>query len=103
MVASLTINPKTVLKANREPEINVLTGRPGQGTFIETTLTQVALPELTGLRRSLLARLTTAETAGLDEDGMVAIFATMLRDFRERPSNSGGRREPASDETEGVA
>jgi hypothetical protein len=35
-------------------------GRPGQGTFIQATLSQVALPELTGLRRSLLGWLTAA-------------------------------------------
>ena len=54
VVASLAINPNTVLKAYRELETKGLTvGRPGQGTFIEATLSQVALPELTDLRRSL--------------------------------------------------
>ena len=49
VVASLAINPNTVLKAYRELETKGLTaGRPGQGTFIEATLSQVALPELTG-------------------------------------------------------
>ena len=60
VVASLAINPNTVLKAYRELETKGLTaGRPGQGTFIEATLSQVALPELTGLRRSLLGWLAT--------------------------------------------
>ena len=104
VVASLAINPNTVLKAYRELEIKGLTaGRPGQGTFIEATLTQVALRELTRLRRSLLAWLSTADTAGLDEDGIVALFTSVLRDFRERRGSSGGRRGPASDGTEGVA
>src|SRR6266700_2225107 len=85
VVASLAINPNTVLKAYRELETKGLTtGRPGQGTFIQATVRQVALPELTGLRRSLLAWLTTADTAGLDEDGIVALFTSVLRDFRER-------------------
>ena len=54
-VASLAINPNTVLKAYRELEIKGLaTGRPGQGTFITATLSQATLPELTRLRRSLL-------------------------------------------------
>src|ERR1700752_4408681 len=58
VVASLAINPNTVLKAYRELETKGLTaGRPGQGTFIEATLNQAALPELTGLRRSLFAWL----------------------------------------------
>jgi GntR family transcriptional regulator len=104
VVASLAINPNTVLKAYRELETKGLTaGRPGQGTFIEATLSQVALPELTGLRRSLLGWLATADTAGLDEDGIVALFTSVLRDFHERRGGTGDRRAPASGETEGVA
>src|SRR5580658_5540604 len=46
-VASLAINPNTVLKAYRDLEMNGLAaGRPGQGTFVQATLSQVALPEL---------------------------------------------------------
>src|SRR5271165_3769346 len=48
VVAALAINPNTVLKAYKELETKGLTaGRPGQGTFIQATLSQVALPELT--------------------------------------------------------
>src|ERR1700744_3565945 len=66
VVASLAINPNTVLKAYRELEIKGLTtGRPGQGTFIQATVSPVAFPELTALRRSLLAWMTAADTAGL--------------------------------------
>jgi GntR family transcriptional regulator len=106
VVASLAINPNTVLKAYRELETKGLTaGRPGQGTFIEATLSQVALPELTGLRRSLLGWLATADVAGLDEDGIVALFTSVLRDFHERRGGSGDRHGTASSssETEGVA
>src|SRR6266699_2578349 len=72
VVASLAINPNTVLKAYRELETKGLAaGRPGQGTFIQATLNQVALPELAGLRRSLLGWLTAADAAALDEDGIV--------------------------------
>ena len=89
-VGQLAINPNTVLKAYRELETKGLTaGRPGQGTFINGTLTQVALPELTGLRRSLLCWLTSADTAGLDEDGMTALFASVLQEFRERRAGAG--------------
>jgi GntR family transcriptional regulator len=85
VVASLAINPNTVLKAYRNLEMKGLAaGRPGQGTFIEGTLSQVALPELTGLRRSLLGWLATADATGLDEDGIVALFTSALRDFHER-------------------
>ncbi len=97
VVASLAINPNTVLKAYRELETKGLAaGRPGQGTFIQATLNQVALPELTELRRSLLGWLATADATGLDEDGMVALFTSALRGFRER-------RGAASRENESVA
>jgi GntR family transcriptional regulator len=83
VVALLAINPNTVLKAYRELETKGLaTGRPGQGTFVEATLSQVALPELATLRRSLLGWLASADGAGLDEDGIVALFSSALRDFR---------------------
>jgi GntR family transcriptional regulator len=103
VVASLAINPNTVLKAYKELETKGLTaGRPGQGTFIQATLSQVALPELTALRRSLSGWLADADGAGLDADGMVALFSSALRDFYERRSGSrtGGA---GSGETEGVA
>src|SRR5580700_8606224 len=102
-VASLAINPNTVLKAYRELEIKGLaTGRPGQGTFITATLSQATLPELTRLRRSLLGWLATADAAGLDEDGIVALFTSGLRDFRER-RGGGERQGAAGGDTEGVA
>jgi GntR family transcriptional regulator len=104
VVASLAINPNTVLKAYRELETKGLTaGRPGQGTFIQATLSQIALPELTRLRRSLLGWLAAADAAGLDEDGIAALFTSVLRDFREHDSGPGDRRGVASDEKDGVA
>ncbi|MGH2833580.1 MAG: GntR family transcriptional regulator [Solirubrobacteraceae bacterium] len=104
VVASLAINPNTVLKAYRELENKGLTvGRPGQGTFIQATLGQVTLPELTVLRRSLLGWVSTADAAGLDEDGIAALFASVLRDFRERHSGSGARGGAARDKAKTVA
>jgi GntR family transcriptional regulator len=104
VVAALAINPNTVLKAYRDLEIKGLAaGRPGQGTFVQATLRQVALPELTALRRALSGWLTAADGAGLDEDGIVALFTSALRDFYERRSGPGARGGAASGETEGVA
>jgi GntR family transcriptional regulator len=104
VVASLAINPNTVLKAYRELETKGLTaGRPGQGTFIQATLNQVALPELAALRRSLLRWLTAADGVGLDEDGIVALFTSALRDFHERRSGSRARGGAAQGETKDVA
>ena len=106
-VAALAINPNTVLKAYKELETKGLAaGRPGQGTFITATLNQVALPELAGLRRSLLGWLTAADAAGLDEDGIAALVTSALQDFRDRRGGSpgsGGRRAAAGTETKGVA
>ena len=103
VVAALAINPNTVLKAYKDLETKGLAaGRPGQGTFVQAALSQIALPELSGLRRSLLGWLADADTAGLDEDGVVALFTSVLRDFYKR---RGGQAERgvASGETEGVA
>src|ERR1700758_1477574 len=92
VVASLAINPNTVLKAYRELEVKGLAaGRPGQGTFVQAALSQIALPELSGLRRSLLGWLADAETAGLDEDGGGALFPSVLRDFYKRRGGQGDR------------
>jgi GntR family transcriptional regulator len=104
VVASLAINPNTVSKAYRELETKgLIVGRPGQGTFILATLGQVALPELTGLRRSLHGWLAKADAAGLDENGIAALVASELRDFYERRSGTGTRGGAADGETEGVA
>jgi DNA-binding transcriptional regulator YhcF (GntR family) len=85
VVAELAINPNTVLKAYRELEHKGLaSGRPGQGTFVEAGLSQATLPQLEGLRRSLRDWLVDAEAAGLDVDGVAAVFASTLRDFAER-------------------
>jgi GntR family transcriptional regulator len=91
VVAALTINPNTVLKAYKDLETKGLAaGRPGQGTFIKASLSQVTLPELTGLRRSMLGWLATAEAAGLDEDGIVAVFTSVLRDFFKTRTDAHG-------------
>ncbi|MBV9793632.1 MAG: GntR family transcriptional regulator [Actinobacteria bacterium] len=104
VVANLAINPNTVLKAYKDLETKGLAvGRPGQGTFIQAALSQVALPELAELRKSLLGWLTTADAAGLDEDGIVALVTRALRDFYERCPGQGGRGGAASGETEVVA
>src|SRR5579862_6856294 len=99
VVAALAINPNTVLKAYRELENKGLAaGRPGQGTFIRATLSQVALPELAGLRKSLLVWLDAADAAGLDEDGVVALFTSALRDFYKRRADQAVRGRAASDD-----
>jgi DNA-binding transcriptional regulator YhcF (GntR family) len=104
VVAGLAINPNTVLKAYRELETKGLAaGRPGQGTFVQATLNQVALPELSTLRRTLLGWLTSADAAGLDEDGIVALFSSVMRDFFKTQGGLASRQDAADGGTEGVA
>jgi GntR family transcriptional regulator len=104
VVASLAINPNTVLKAYRELEHKGLAaGRPGQGTFVQATLSQVTMPELAVLRRPLLGWLASADAAGLDEDGIVALFTSVLRDFFKARGGTTGRQGVTDDGTEGVA
>jgi GntR family transcriptional regulator len=103
VVASLAINPNTVQKAYKELETKGLTvGRPGQGTFIQATLSPVALPQLTELRRSLIGWVAAADAAGLDADGIAALVASVLRDFTDRRGATRGRDDMANHE-EGVA
>jgi GntR family transcriptional regulator len=100
VVASLAINPNTVLKAYRELDTKGLAaGRPGQGTFIVATLGRPVPPELTELRGSLVDWMAEAEKAGLDDDGMTALFASVLR---EEPRSSKARA-GAIGESKGVA
>jgi GntR family transcriptional regulator len=90
-VAALAINPNTVLKAYRELEHSGLAaGRPGQGTFIAGTLRHVGLAEQTELRQDLLTWMRAAGDAGLDFEGIEALFATSMRDFRERRDGTRG-------------
>jgi GntR family transcriptional regulator len=92
VVADLAINPNTVLKAYRDLEGKGLTaGRPGQGTFIKSTLDQIDLAGVTGLRTSLLVWMRDADTSGLDQDGIVALFTSTLRDFAERRETGSAR------------
>jgi GntR family transcriptional regulator len=82
VVAGLAINPNTVLKAYRELEHKGLAaGRPGQGTFIEGTLDVVPLRDQQALHRGLTRWLTAAADAGLDEEGITALFTSALHDL----------------------
>src|SRR5487761_1058692 len=103
VVASLAINPNTVLKAYRELETKgLIAGRPGQGTFIQATLGQVAPTQLALLRRSLLAWVAEADAAGLEEEGIAALIASVLREFPAARSKSGSPRK-GSQGSESVA
>jgi GntR family transcriptional regulator len=86
MVESLAINPNTVMKAYRELEHRGLaSGRPGQGTFIKARLQRVSGAEQDVLARHLADWMREASVAGLDEQGITAMFGAVLRDVHDHP------------------
>ena len=81
VVAQITINPNTVLKAYRELEHEgLVASRPGQGTFVLRTLAGAGLSSHAALRRSLIRWLQSAREAGLEEESILALF---LATFQE--------------------
>ena len=78
-VASLAINPNTVLKAYRELEREGVTeARRGQGTFISTNQPAAVAADYTALRAALVKWVERARKAGLDEEGIDALISATL-------------------------
>ncbi len=81
VVATVAINPNTVLKAYRELEREgLVTARPGVGTFVTGSLDDGSLAAHEPLRRELQAWLGKAFDAGLDAESVEALFAAGFRD-----------------------
>src|SRR5436189_6047507 len=75
VVATLAINPNTVLKAYRELERDgLVSARPGVGTFVTRTLTDSSLAAHEPLRRDLTRWMAKARLAGLDDESIEALF-----------------------------
>jgi GntR family transcriptional regulator len=80
VVASLAINPNTVLKAYRELEHEgLVAARPGVGTFVTRTLVGASLAAHAPLRRDLERWFAKARRAGLDDESIEALFSTTFR------------------------
>jgi GntR family transcriptional regulator len=80
VAASVAINPNTVLRAYRELEREGLaTGRPGQGTFIQRSLSQVSPSAYGTLQRRLERWMVAAHQAGLDDDGIMDVVRATMR------------------------
>ncbi len=80
VVASLTINPNTVLHAYRQLDLEGLVeGRRGIGTFVAMTPPAVPASDLRSLRSGLERWVARARATGLDEDTIVALFAEAVR------------------------
>ncbi len=84
VVASLAINPNTVLKAYRELEYQGLAAaRPGVGTFVTGTLSGASLAAHGPLRQDLQRWLAKARRAGLDDESIEALFLDTFRSASE--------------------
>lgn len=80
VVASLAINPNTVLKAYRELEHDgLVAARPGVGTFVTRTLNGSPIAVLGPLQQELRRWLSKARRAGLDEESIEALFRATFR------------------------
>ena len=80
VVGRLTINPNTVLKAYRELEHEgVAEGRRGVGTFVREQADPLPADEVKELRSALQRWVNRARAAGLDDDGMAALFWDVVR------------------------
>jgi GntR family transcriptional regulator len=77
---TVAINPNTVAKAYRQLEQEgLVTGRPGQGTFVnETPAATISPATYTSLQRGLETWLDRARAAGLDEQAINALFTSAL-------------------------
>ena len=79
VVAHLAINPNTVLKAYRDLDHEGLVeARRGQGTFVSNRLIPDPPPDVVGLQRELGAWVKRARAAGVDDEGLYALFGTVL-------------------------
>jgi GntR family transcriptional regulator len=80
VVATLAINPNTVLKAYRELERDgLVSARPGIGTFVTRSLADDSLAAHEPLRRDLERWLGRARAAGVDDESIEALFRSAFR------------------------
>jgi GntR family transcriptional regulator len=84
VVAQIAVNPNTVLKAYRELEhVGLIASRPGHGTFVQRTLASTSPETQAALRRSLSRWLQSASEAGLDQEGILALFLSTFHDAQK--------------------
>jgi GntR family transcriptional regulator len=84
VAGDLAINPNTVVKAYRQLEHEGLTGgRPGQGTFITSTVPPAPPDTHAALRASLERWLRDAGAAGLSDEAVTALIAVARHDMRK--------------------
>ena len=80
LVATLAINPNTVMRAYRELEsAGLVEGRVGRGTFVREALPGAATEDLAELRASLALWLARAAELGLDDESVAALIESTRR------------------------
>jgi GntR family transcriptional regulator len=82
VAATVAINPNTVQKAYRDLEREgLVSGRPGQGTFVQRSLSQSTPASVSALGRRLNRWIEAARAAGLDDDGIMDLVHATMRQF----------------------
>jgi GntR family transcriptional regulator len=80
VAAAVAINPNTVQKAYKELEHEgLVSGRPGQGTFVQRSLVQSSPGALSLLTRRIQRWIAAAREAGLDDEGIMDVVRAALR------------------------
>jgi GntR family transcriptional regulator len=80
VAGSLAINPNTVLKAYRELEYEgVAAAKPGVGTFVTKSVSDASIAAHQRLSLELSAWIHRAQQAGLDFEGIEALFQRAVR------------------------
>jgi DNA-binding transcriptional regulator YhcF (GntR family) len=100
VVTSCTVNPSTVLKAYRELELSGLVeARQGAGTFVSGRLGDADPHVMARLRTGLARWLRQARAAGLEEEDVQALVASVIVEDSRGWAPAGGahpHREPDS-------
>lgn len=85
VVTSCTVNPTTVLKAYRELELSGLVeARQGAGTFVSGTLGNTDPHVMARLRGGLARWLGQAREAGLEDEDVQALLASVIAENSAR-------------------
>jgi len=96
VVASCAVNPNTVLKAYRELELaGLVEARQGAGTFVTGRLGDADPHAMARLRIGLNRWLRQAREAGLEEEDVQALFASVTVEDRLRRAQVDNESPPA--------
>jgi GntR family transcriptional regulator len=94
VVTSCTVNAATVLKAYRELELSGLVeSRQGSGTYVRGTLGSADPHVMARLRGGLARWLAQAHDAGLEDEDVEALMASVMA---ERSARSSRPADPAA-------